>query len=203
MISIRRTRCGANICHLVALLALAESKLLHEEGVCKVKLTVTADGTVRDVSLTKSTGYPRLDQACSEAFVHGGLLSATRNGQPITTTLEIPITKNPSGALEGVDRFSAQDESLFGFSVAMNGNNLAEAVEEIERAGCVRGVDFVVTSHFEGVLDEPLPNWLSVEQRPVTFTPEQLSTMIPKLREVVERQAPRMASFYTYIPSGA
>src|SRR5271167_4773546 len=104
---------------------------------------------------------------------------------------------NRSGALEGVDRFSVQDESLFGFSVAMNGNNLAQAIEEIERAGCVRGVDFVVTSHFEGVLDKPLPNWLSVEQRPVTFTPEQLSTMNPKLREVAERQAPRMASFYT------
>jgi TonB family protein len=70
----------------------AESKLLHEEGVCKVKLTVTADGAVRDVSLTKSTGYPRLDQACSEAFVHGGLLPATRDGKAITTTLEIPIT---------------------------------------------------------------------------------------------------------------
>jgi TonB family protein len=70
----------------------AESKLLHEEGVCKVKLTVTADGAVRDVGLTKSTGYPRLDQACSEAFVHGGLLPATRDGQSITTTLEIPIT---------------------------------------------------------------------------------------------------------------
>jgi hypothetical protein len=107
--------------------------------------------------------------------------------------------KNPGATLEGVDRFSVQDESLFGFSVAMNGNNLAQAIEEIERAGCVRGVDFVVTDHFEGVLDKPLPNWLSVEQRPVTFTPEQLSKMNPKLREVVERQAPRMASFYTYV----
>jgi hypothetical protein len=111
--------------------------------------------------------------------------------------------KDPSATSAEVDRFSAQDESLFGFSVAMNGNNLAEAVEEIERAGCVRGVDFVVTSHFEGVLDKPFPSWLSVEQRPVTFTPEQLSTMDPKLRELVERQAPRMASFYTYVPSGA
>jgi hypothetical protein len=107
--------------------------------------------------------------------------------------------KDPSATFEGVDRFSVQDESLFGFSVAMNGNNLAQAMEEIERAGCVRGVDFVVTSHFEGVLDRPLPNWLSVEQRPVTFTAEQLSTMAPKLREVVERQVPRMASFYTYV----
>jgi hypothetical protein len=107
--------------------------------------------------------------------------------------------KNPSATLEDIDRFSLQDESLFGFSVAMNGNNLAQAIEEIERAACVRGVDFVVTSHFEGVLDKPLPNWLSVEQRPVTFTPEQLSTMDPKLREVVERQVPQMASFYTYV----
>jgi TonB family protein len=70
----------------------AESKRRHEEGVCKVKLTVTADGTVNDVTLTKSTGYSRLDQACLEAFVHGGLLPATQNGVPVTTTLEIPIT---------------------------------------------------------------------------------------------------------------
>jgi outer membrane biosynthesis protein TonB len=34
-----------------------ESKRLHEEGVCKVKLTVTDQGAVRDVSLTRSTGY--------------------------------------------------------------------------------------------------------------------------------------------------
>jgi TonB family protein len=70
----------------------AESRLLHEGGVCKVKLTVTADGNVRDVSLTKSTGYPRLDQACLEAFIHGDLLPATQDGKPVTTTLEIPIT---------------------------------------------------------------------------------------------------------------
>jgi periplasmic protein TonB len=74
-----------------------ESKRLHEEGVCKVKLTVTAEGAIRDVSLTKSTGYPRLDQACLEAFAHGGLLPATQNGTPLTTTLEIPITWKLAG----------------------------------------------------------------------------------------------------------
>jgi TonB family protein len=56
-----------------------------------VKLTVAADGAVRDVTLTKSTGYPRLDQACLDAFIHGGLLAATQDGKPVTTTLEIPI----------------------------------------------------------------------------------------------------------------
>ena len=70
----------------------AESKRLNEEGVCKVRLTVDADGTVHDVSITQSTGYPRLDEACLEAFVHGGLLPATEDGKPVAATLEIPIT---------------------------------------------------------------------------------------------------------------
>ena len=70
----------------------AESRVLHEEGMCSVKLTVTADGAIRDVSLTQSTGYPRLDEACLEVFAHGGLLPATEDGKPVTTTLEIPIT---------------------------------------------------------------------------------------------------------------
>lgn len=74
-----------------------ESKRLHEEGVCKVKLTVTAGGAVRDISLTQSTGHPRLDQACLEAFAHGGLLPATQNGTPLTTTLEIPIVWKLAG----------------------------------------------------------------------------------------------------------
>jgi hypothetical protein len=110
--------------------------------------------------------------------------------------------KNPGATLEEVDRFSVQDEFLFGFSVAMNGNDLARAIEEIEQAGCVRGVDFVVTSHFDGVLDKPLPKWLSVEGRPVTPTPDELSKMSPIVREAIERQPPQMASFYTFVPAG-
>jgi TonB family protein len=70
----------------------AESKRLHEEGTCKVKLTVTAKGEIRNVSLAKSTGYPRLDEVCLKAFAHGGLLPATRDGKPVTSTLEVPIT---------------------------------------------------------------------------------------------------------------
>ena len=62
---------------------MPESKRLNEEGLCKVRLTVDADGSVHDVSITQSTGYPRLDEACLEAFVHGGLLPATEDGKPI------------------------------------------------------------------------------------------------------------------------
>jgi TonB family protein len=69
-----------------------ESRRSGEEGICKVKLTVYANGDVGDVSLTLSTGYPRLDEACLKAFLSGGLLPATEDGIPVSTTLEIPIT---------------------------------------------------------------------------------------------------------------
>src|ERR1700722_1633534 len=52
----------------------AESMRLQEEGVCVVKVTVSAHGEVHPLELTHSTGYPRLDQACLEAFTDGGLL---------------------------------------------------------------------------------------------------------------------------------
>jgi TonB family protein len=69
----------------------AESKRLGEQGKCKVSVTVTAGGKIRNIKLTESTGYPRLDQACIKAFVHGGLLPATVDGKPIDMTIEIPI----------------------------------------------------------------------------------------------------------------
>ena len=69
-----------------------ESRRLHEQGLCIVKITVHADAGVSDISLTRSTGYPRLDEACLRAFAAGGLLPATEHGIPITSTVEIPIT---------------------------------------------------------------------------------------------------------------
>jgi TonB family protein len=48
-----------------------ESRRLGEQGTCLVKITVTAEGEIRDVTLTKSTGYPRLDQACVDGFKAG------------------------------------------------------------------------------------------------------------------------------------
>jgi TonB family protein len=69
-----------------------ESVRLHEEGKCKVKLMVAADGTIRDVTLTQSTGYARLDDACLKAFASGGLLPATLDGKPVDGYVEVPIT---------------------------------------------------------------------------------------------------------------
>ena len=69
-----------------------ESRLLHEEGVCVVKIVVHADASIGEISLDRSTGYSRLDEACLKAFASGGLLPATENGVPVTATAEIPIT---------------------------------------------------------------------------------------------------------------
>ena len=69
----------------------AESMRLHEEGTCKVRMMVAADGTIRNISLTQSSGYPRLDEACLNAFVDGGMLPAVVDGKPIDAWTEMPI----------------------------------------------------------------------------------------------------------------
>jgi TonB family protein len=68
-----------------------ESRRLGEQGTCLVKITVTAEGEIRDVTLTKSTGYPRLDQACVDGFKGAHMRPAIRDGKAVTLTKEIPI----------------------------------------------------------------------------------------------------------------
>lgn len=69
----------------------SESRRLGEQGTCLVKITVTAEGEIHDVTLTKSTGYPRLDQACIDGFKDAHMLPAIRDGKAVTLTKEIPI----------------------------------------------------------------------------------------------------------------
>ena len=143
---------------------------------------------------------PICPESLNETFEHSPHPGAVQPAIPPVPGQ--PREKNSGATPEDVDRFSVHDEFLVGISVAMNGNDLARAVQEIERAGCVRGVDFVVTSRAEGVLDKPLPNWLSVESRPVTLTPEQLSAMNPMIREAIARQPPLVAWHYAFVPQG-
>ncbi len=71
------------------------SRLAHEEGTCAVHLTVYADGTAHDPWIERSSGYPRLDQACLDVIT--GLahvpifIPATKNGKPVQTTTTVPI----------------------------------------------------------------------------------------------------------------
>jgi TonB family protein len=68
-----------------------ESLRAREQGRCVVTVTVLSDGRLRDVEIQQSTGYPRLDQACLEAFAGGRLIPATENGVPIDTTISLPV----------------------------------------------------------------------------------------------------------------
>jgi protein TonB len=68
----------------------AESKRLNEQGKCKVSVTVTVRGKIRNIRLTESSGFPRLDQACLKALAHGGLLPAIVDGMPVDATAEYP-----------------------------------------------------------------------------------------------------------------
>jgi TonB family protein len=68
-----------------------ESRRARERGRCIVTVTVLSDGRLRDVEIQQSTGYPRLDQACLEAFAGGRLIPATENGVPIDTTISLPV----------------------------------------------------------------------------------------------------------------
>jgi TonB family protein len=71
------------------------SRLAHEEGDCVVHLTVYADGTAHDPWIERSSGYPRLDQACLDVI--NGLahvpifIPATKNGKPVQATTTVPI----------------------------------------------------------------------------------------------------------------
>lgn len=69
----------------------SESKRAHEQGRCLVNVTVQADGSTRDVSIAKSSGFPRLDQACLNALFPGKFIPATENGKPVERTVVIPI----------------------------------------------------------------------------------------------------------------
>ncbi len=58
---------------------------------CKVRMTVTIDGSLGEFTIIQSSGIPEIDQLCLRAFVGGRLLPATENGVPVSTTIEIPI----------------------------------------------------------------------------------------------------------------
>jgi protein TonB len=68
------------------------SKRANEEGTCFVKLTVAADGRITDQSIEKSSGFPRLDDACLKGVRGQRLMPATEDGKPVELTTVVPIT---------------------------------------------------------------------------------------------------------------
>ncbi len=70
----------------------SESTRRHEEGICIVRILVRTDGTIPALQLVSTSGYPRLDGACWNAFVDIKVRPATVNGNAVSSWVNIPIT---------------------------------------------------------------------------------------------------------------
>jgi protein TonB len=68
------------------------SKRANEEGTCYVKVTVAPDGRITNESIEKSSGFPRLDDACLKGVRGQRLIPATEDGKPVELTTVVPIT---------------------------------------------------------------------------------------------------------------
>jgi protein TonB len=67
------------------------SRRLGEEGKVLLDVDILADGSVGEVKIKTSSGYPRLDQAALEAVKHWHYVPASRGGQPISYWYVQPI----------------------------------------------------------------------------------------------------------------
>jgi len=64
---------------------------LGEEGRCRVEVSIAADGRITTATLSHSTGFPLLDEACVTA-VHGQrMLPAIQDGKPVESRAVVPI----------------------------------------------------------------------------------------------------------------
>lgn len=67
------------------------SKRMREEGVVILELWVLEDGTVAEITVRTSSGYPRLDNAALIAVSKWRYTPATRNGEAMAYRYEQPI----------------------------------------------------------------------------------------------------------------
>lgn len=66
-------------------------------GSVRVLATVAPDGSVERLELAEGSGNRDLDRAAMEAVRRWTFRPATRNGQPVTATVVIPLEFNPGG----------------------------------------------------------------------------------------------------------
>ncbi|MBU6442555.1 MAG: TonB family protein [Alphaproteobacteria bacterium] len=67
------------------------SRRLGETGVVLVRFTVNVDGSVTNVSVAKSSGYSRLDEAAVSCASRWEYNPATRGGKPLAITYEAKV----------------------------------------------------------------------------------------------------------------
>jgi TonB family protein len=70
----------------------AESREMHEEGDCTIHGFVKEDGTLINISVSRSTGFAALDQACISAVQQAPFVPAQANGTAIGAFFDINIS---------------------------------------------------------------------------------------------------------------
>jgi protein TonB len=68
-----------------------EARLNHQQGVVLLLVDVSQDGTVLTVSLQRSSGYRRLDEAALRAAKEWKFKPATAGGQTVHSKVEVPV----------------------------------------------------------------------------------------------------------------
>ncbi|OJY61892.1 MAG: hypothetical protein BGP16_15235 [Sphingobium sp. 66-54] len=76
-----------------------ESRRQHEEGVVVLSILLAADGHVRDIAISSSSGFPRLDRAALEAVRDWRWSPTVRDGTPVMVRglLRVPFIRERGG----------------------------------------------------------------------------------------------------------
>jgi TonB family protein len=69
-----------------------ESREMHQEGDCTIHGFVKEDGTASNISVSKSTGFAALDQACILAIQQAPFVPAQANGAAVGAFFDINIS---------------------------------------------------------------------------------------------------------------
>lgn len=76
----------------------AASRRLGEEGKLEVRVCVSANGTVSSATVTKSSGFGRLDRATTEALLQWRFSPAKRGTEPVPGCVTVPWSWSLSDA---------------------------------------------------------------------------------------------------------
>lgn len=70
----------------------ALSRRMNEEGKVLLKVRVSGQGAALDVTISKSSGFPRLDAAAVDAVTRWRFVPARRGDEPVDSSVIVPIT---------------------------------------------------------------------------------------------------------------
>src|SRR5690606_28958396 len=76
-----------------------ESRRRHEEGVVVLAVLLSTEGRVTDISIARSSGFPRLDEAAMDAVADWRWSPLVRDGEPVMVRgmVRIPFIRERGG----------------------------------------------------------------------------------------------------------